>query len=112
MKKFLILSLAALTLASVGAMAQGESNVPEGKRITCYHVYSDKAPHFSPKRGDWSIGVTFNPATLSYRLKMQPDNGDFAGDFIEGMATSSKQMFILSQDPLASFRVRYYLSDN
>ena len=72
MKKFLILSLAALTLASVGAMAQGESNVPEGKRITCYHVYSDKAPHFSPKRGDWSIGVTFNPATLSYRLKMQP----------------------------------------
>ena len=42
MKKFLILSLAALTLASVGAMAQGESNVPEGKRITCYHVYSDK----------------------------------------------------------------------
>lgn len=52
MKKFLILSLAALTLASVGAMAQGESNVPEGKRITCYHVYSDKAPHFSPKRGD------------------------------------------------------------
>ena len=54
MKKYLILSLAALTLASVGAMAQGESNVPEGKRITCYHVYSDKAPHFSPKRGDWS----------------------------------------------------------
>ena len=112
MKKILILSLAALTLASVGAKAQGESNVPEGKRITCYHVYSDKAPHFSPKRGDWSIGVTFNPATLSYRLKMQPDNGDFAGDFIEGMATSSKQMFILSQDPLAAFRVRYYLSDN
>lgn len=105
MKKILILSLAALTLASVGAKAQGESNVPEGKRITCYHVYSDKAPHFSPKRGDWSIGVTFNPATLSYRLKMQPDNGDFAGDFIEGMATSSKQMFILSQDPLAAFRV-------
>lgn len=34
MKKILILSLAALTLASVGAKAQGESNVPEGKRIT------------------------------------------------------------------------------
>ena len=34
MKKYLILSLAALALASVGAMAQGESNVPEG----AYHV--------------------------------------------------------------------------
>lgn len=97
MKKYLILSLAALTLMSMSAMAQVDG--------------TQKAPRFSPKRGDWSIGATFNPATLSYRLKMQPDHGEFAGEFIEGMASSKKQMFILSQDPLAAFRFRYFLSD-
>lgn len=61
MKKILILSLAALTLASVGAKAQGESNVPEGKRTTCYHVYSDKAPHFSPNA---AIGPSVSLSTL------------------------------------------------
>lgn len=97
MKKYLILSLAALTLMSMSAVAQVDG--------------TQKAPRFSPKRGDWSIGATFNPATLSYRLKMQPKHGEFAGEFIEGMASSKKQMFILSQDPLASFRFRYFLSD-
>ena len=109
MKKYLIMSLAALTLISMGAKAQG--NGGESGEMMTYTGTIRKAPRFSPKRGDWSIGVTFNPATLSYRLKMQPDNGDFAGEFIEGMAGSKKQMFILSQDPLAAFRFRYFLSD-
>ena len=103
------MSLAALTLISMGAKAQG--NGGESGEMMTYTGTIRKAPRFSPKRGDWSIGVTFNPVTLSYRLKMQPDNGDFAGEFIEGMAGSKKQMFILSQDPLAAFRFRYFLSD-
>lgn len=67
---------------------------------------------FSPKGGEWSIGVTFNPATLGYKLSMQPKAGEYAGAFISDNATASKQMFILSQDPLAAFRLRYYINEN
>ena len=95
MKKTLTIILAALTLCSLAAVAQ------DGE-------YKD--PKYSPKRGDWSIGVTFNPASLAYKRGLQPKKHEFAGDFIEGMANSSKQMFVLSQDPLASFRFRYILS--
>lgn len=70
------------------------------------------AEKFSPKGGEWSVGVTFNPATLGYKLKMQPTAGEYAGAFISDNATAKKQMFILSQDPLAAFRVRYFLNEN
>ena len=95
MKKTLTIILAALSLFSLTAAAQ------DGE-------YKD--PKYSPKHGDWSIGVTFNPASLAYKRGLQPKKHEFAGEFIEGMANSSKQMFILSQDPLASFRFRYILS--
>ncbi len=67
---------------------------------------------FSPKGGEWSVGVTFNPATLGYKLKMQPKAGEYAGAFISDNATAKKQMFILSQDPLAAFRIRYFINEN
>lgn len=95
MKKILTILLAVLTLGPLTAVAQDEE-------------YKD--PKYSPKRGDWSIGVTFNPASLAYKNGLQPKKNEFAGEFIEGMANSSKQMFILSQDPLAAFRFRYILS--
>ena len=102
-----------LATASTVALAQEYQTVPEGQRMTCYHVYSKgDAQKFSPKRGDWSVGVTFNPATLGYKLKMQPKNGEYAGAFIADNATAKKQMFILSQDPLAAVRVRYYFNES
>lgn len=110
----LLCAAGAISLLS-GAMAgaQDYAFVPEGQRMTCYHVYATgERPEYGPKKGDWSVGVSFNPATLSYRLKLQPDNGEFAGAFIADKATAQKQMFILSQDPLAALRIRYFVSDN
>ncbi len=67
---------------------------------------------YRPKKGDWSIGVSFNPVSLQYKNKLQPKNGDFSGDFIEGLASTPKQMFILAQDPIAAFRIRYVMNEN
>ena len=68
--------------------------------------------YYIPKKGDWAVGITFNPATLySQRLSMQPDDGDFAGDYVAGLALNPKQMFILSQDPLAAIRFKYHLNE-
>ena len=68
--------------------------------------------YYIPKKGDWAVGITFNPATLySQRLSMQPDAGDFAGDYVAGLALNPKQMFILSQDPLAAIRFKYHLNE-
>ena len=111
--KVSLLTMFFLATASTVALAQEYQTVPEGQRMTCYHVYSKgDAQKFSPKRGDWSVGVTFNPATLGYQLKMQPKNGEYAGAFIADNATAKKQMFILSQDPLAAVRVRYYFNES
>ena len=50
MKKYLIMSLAALTLISMGAKAQGNSS--ESGEMMTYTGTIRKAPRFSPKRGD------------------------------------------------------------
>ena len=73
-------------------------------------IGQEKNKYYIPKKGDWSIAVTFNPATLGRNISMQPKAGEFAGDWIEELASSPKQMFILSQDPLAAIRAKYYLS--
>lgn len=70
----------------------------------------EKHRYHVPKKGDWSIGVTFNPATMGYGIRMQPKAGEFTGAWIEQLASSPKQMFILSQDPLAAIRAKYFLS--
>ena len=90
MKKTIIISIIALALP-VLTLAQEKT----------YYV---------PKKGDWSVGVTFNAASLGHKLSMQPKPGDFAGQFIEDLASNPKQMFILSQDPVAAFRVKYQMS--
>ena len=58
MKKTIIISIIALALP-VLALAQEKT----------YYV---------PKKGDWSVGVTFNAASLGHKLSMQPKPGDFA----------------------------------
>ena len=65
---------------------------------------------FTPQKGTWSVGVTFNPASISSGIAIQPKNGEFAGDYLEGLAANPKQMFILSKDPMASIKFKYYTS--
>ena len=65
---------------------------------------------FAPQKGTWSVGVTFNPASIGSGIAIQPKNGEFAGDYLEGLAANPKQMFILSKDPMASIKFKYYIS--
>lgn len=81
--------------------------------VLCLGVWSLQAQekkYFSPEKGKWAIGVTFNPASIGSAIAMQPQNGEFAGEFLEGLAANPKQMFIMSKDPMASVKVKYYSS--
>jgi len=91
MKRILILAAAAL-FVTVGVSAQ-------------------ESYTYSPKAGDFSIGVTFNPASLA-NSNYQPDAGAFSGDYVKGLANYPKQMFILSMDPVASFQIKYRLMEH
>ena len=91
MKKYILTILAALFVCANGVWAQGNVS--------------------NHKKGDWGISITFNPATLGYKMSCQPSPGDFAGEYITDLAGSPKQMFILSQDPLAAIRAKYYTND-
>ena len=66
--------------------------------------------NYDVKKGDWALSVTFNPASLGYKMSCQPKAGEFAGQYIVDMCANPKQMFILSQDPLAAVKVKYYTS--
>lgn len=92
----LALVLTILSLMTVSVFAQSKA---------------ERGPKYSPKAGDWSIGFTFNPATLAYKQQLQPSAGTFAGEFLTELGENNKQMFILSQDPLASFRFKYHVSE-
>ena len=70
-----------------------------------------KANH-CPDAGSVAIGFTFNAASLGTQLAAQPNANTFTGAFINGLAATPKSMYILSQDPIAAFRIKYHLSDN
>lgn len=82
--------------------------------VLCFGVITmqaqEKKTYFSPQKGKWAIGVTFNPASIGSTIAIQPKNGEFAGDFLAGWAGEPKQMFVMSKDPMASIRFKYYLS--
>ena len=65
---------------------------------------------YSPSKGDFSIGVTFNPIALGQN-KYMPEVNAFAGEYVNGLGNTPKQMFILSTDPLASFMIKYRMSE-
>ena len=69
----------------------------------------EKQKYYVPQKGDWSVGITYNPATMVRDIRVQPKPGDFAGAWIEELAASPKQMFILSQDPIAAVRAKYLI---
>ena len=68
--------------------------------------------YYTPEKGDWSVGVIFNPASMSSQMLAQPKPGDFVGKWISDNAASPHQMFMLSQDPVAAVRVKYRTSRN
>lgn len=78
---------------------------------TAFLTLSAQDAYFTPKAGKWAIGVTFNPASMGSSLAIQPKNGEFAGEYIDALAGYPKQMFIMSQDPMASIKIKYYLSE-
>ncbi|MCQ2343170.1 MAG: hypothetical protein MJZ75_06780 [Paludibacteraceae bacterium] len=69
-------------------------------------------PDHSPAVGSWSIGFSFNPASLGSQLSVQPKTGDMAGEFIETGAGKTNQMFMLSQDPIAALRTKYHAREH
>ena len=92
MKKFFVIAAALLICFAAGAQNQPKSAV------------------FTPKKGDFSFGVTFNPLTefASY----QPSTGDFAGDYIKGLGEYPHQLYFLGVEPKLSFVLRKHLKDN
>ncbi|MBE6237704.1 MAG: hypothetical protein E7116_06095 [Bacteroidales bacterium] len=89
MKKY-ILILAALLTVSAAMQAQDKN--------------------YDVKKGDLAVSVTFNPGSLGYKMSCKPAAGEFVGQYITDMCANPKQMFILSQDPLAAVKLKYYTS--
>lgn len=78
--------------------------------ISAVAVHAQDKKFYTPEKGDWSIGVVFNPASMSSQMLAQPKAGDFVGDWISNNAASPHQMFMLSQDPVAAIRMKYRTS--
>ena len=66
--------------------------------------------YFSAQKGKWAVGVTFNPASMGSAIALQPKNGEFAGEYLAGLAANPTQMFIMSKDPMAAIKFKYYTS--
>ena len=64
------------------------------------------------KAGDISFGVNINPMTAFAKQTWQPEDGAFSGDFINSVGKTPAQMYILSKDPVASFKLRFHMSEN
>ncbi|MBR1564878.1 MAG: hypothetical protein IJ650_05975 [Paludibacteraceae bacterium] len=65
-----------------------------------------------PKVGDIAIGFTFNPVSLASRLAVQPRLGTAVNGTVAGNMAIEKQMYALSQDPVAAFRIKYRFAEN
>ena len=76
-------------------------------RILFSSLTAQERKYYTPEKGDWSVGVIFNPASMSSQMLAQPKPGDFVGKWISDNAASPHQMFMLSQDPVAAIRVKY-----
>ena len=92
MKKIFVIAAAILICFAAGAQNLSKSAV------------------FTPKKGDFAFGVTYNPITefASY----QPSTGTFAGDYVKGLGDYPHQLYFLGVEPKISFIGRKHLSDN
>ena len=76
--------------------------------VLCLGVWSLQAQekkYFSPEKGKWAIGVTFNPASIGGAIAMQPQNGEFAGEFLEGLAVPGALLHV-SQNVLVGVGIQ------
>lgn len=64
------------------------------------------------KAGDLSIGINVNPMSAFGKAKWQPEDGAFSGDYVDGIGKKPAQMYILSKDPVASFKLRYHMTES
>ena len=64
-----------------------------------------------PKVGNVSIGITFNPVSLGSRLTVQPKAGNSVNETVSGNMAVDKQLYALSQDPVAAFRLKYRFAE-
>lgn len=64
------------------------------------------------KAGDISFGVNINPMTAFSEKNWQPEDGAFSGEFVDGVGKTPAQMYILSKDPVASFKLRFHMSES
>ena len=72
----------------------------------------EKKQPFTPKAGNFSIGLTFNPMAAAKAGKSyQPGGGDFVGEFSKAYGLESKEMFVMGAEPLAAIMAKYRLSD-
>ena len=82
--------------------------------VLCLGIISlqaqEQKSYFTAQKGKWAVGVTFNPASIGSTIAIQPKNGEFAGEYLEGLAANPKQMFIMSKDPMAAIKFKYYTS--
>ena len=69
-----------------------------------------KTKPFTPSVGSFSFGLTFNPMAIENK-EYQPGAGAYAGNFVEAFGTEPKQMFILGKEPLASFLLKYRMTE-
>ena len=62
-------------------------------------------------QGKFSFGVNINPLATS--SNWQPEDGAFSGDFLnDNVGKVPAQMYILAKDPVASFKIRYHMSEH
>ena len=69
-----------------------------------------------PEVGSVGIGITFNVASMATQMPSQPDPnthlGNFFFDATDGLFMTPASMYILSQDPVASFRVKWRMAEH
>lgn len=81
--------------------------------IAAVSVFAQESEHKTTiRKGDFSFGVNINPVTLFGKSNWKPEDGAFSGAFVDGVGKTPKQMYILSQDPVASFKIRYHMSES
>ena len=96
--KRLMIVLSALVLSTSVLMAEKE--------------WTNKVPEV----GSVGVGLTFNVVSLATQMQTQPNANSHLGPFLfdaaDGLFTTPASMYILSQDPVASIRIKYRMTEH
>lgn len=69
-----------------------------------------KGERYTPKKGDWSIGININPVAAG-GFDYQPNSKEFLGAYINALAENPSEMYIPGQS-LTSIKVKKYLTNS